>query len=303
MRNFVKFIGKFLQEPVTILRTFIFPPLFFFFWVVFLALFSTLIFEEDSLGYIVLWSLGSIVVFLLSVTLFLRGLDQVQYYLNLDNLGSRTEERKNEQKPEKPQDNDTYKILSVRSDSYSAEAELAKLVNRHMLKGWRVVGGQSTTGGRRNYEKITQAMERDLPEDDPEPYDENDWRESRAKELGIYNSEYCAEISTIFREIHDVMLELLEDDLGYPDSKFHGEEFGKGGIRWWPDSKTDNPAWLDKNMPEYECFSLLQEQNIYSLTHAMNCYWGNGNYLFFYAYFDPFKINWKLEDNNEEFGR
>ena len=89
---------------------------------------------------------------------------------------------------------------------------------------------------------------------------------------------------------------------GHPGGKFHGEKFGKNGIRWHPDSKTDDPVWLDRNIPEYEnAPSILWEWEFYCLTHAMNCYWGNGRYFFLYAYFEPFSVNWELEDNNAEF--
>lgn len=297
-----QFVKKFFQEPVTILRTLVFPPLFFILGLVLVALPVGIIFDADSIGNDVSMCLGAIVVFLFSVYLFLMGLDQVSYYVKIDNLGSRTEQRENEPKSDETQDADTYKILSVRSGSYSEE-KLAKKVNEHIREGWRVVGGQSTSGGRRSYQMITQAMERDLPKDESEPDEDSDWRENRAKELGIFKSESCIEIITIFKEIYDVMLELPEDNLGHPGGKFHGEKFSKNGISWHPDSKTDNPVWLDKNIPKYESAgrSIIGCPRLYSLTHAMNCYWGNGHYFFLYAYFEPFSVNWELEDNNAEY--
>tara|TARA_B100001250_G_C19759158_1_gene771614 strand:- start:76 stop:1227 length:1152 start_codon:yes stop_codon:yes gene_type:complete len=296
-----QFAKKFFQEPVTILRTFVFPPLFFILGLVLVALPVGVIFDADSIGNDASMCLGAIVVFLLSFYLFGMGLDQVSYYVKIDNLGLKTEQRENEQKSDDSQDTDTYKIVSVRSGSF-AEDRLAKLVNEHIREGWRVVGGQSTSGGHRSYQMITQAMERDLPKDESEPDEDSDWRENRAKELGIFKSESSTDIITMFEEIYDVMLELPEDDLGHPGGKFHGEKFSKNGISWHPDSKTDNPVWLDRNIPEYESTSsILWEWPLYCLTHAMNCYWGNGHYFFLYAYFDPFSVNWELEDNNAEF--
>ena len=107
----------------------------------------------------------------------------------------------------------------------------------------------------------------------------------------------------MFKEIYDVMLELPEDDFGHPGGKFYGEKFSKNGISWHPDSKTDNPVWLDKNIPKYEMGgrSITGKPRLYSLTHAMNCYWGNGHYFFLYAYFEPFSVNWELEDNDAEY--
>ena len=297
-----QFFKKFFQEPVTILRTFIFPTLFFILGLILVALPVGVIFDADSIGNDASMCLGAIVVFLLSVNLFFKGLDQVSYYVKIDNLGLNPKPRENEKKSDDSQDTDTYKILSVRDGAYS-EDRLAKLVNEHMREGWRAVGGQSTSGGRRSYKMITQAMERDLPKDESEQDEDSDWRENRAKELGIFKSKSCVEIIAMFKEIYDVMLELPEDDFGHPGGKFYGEKFSKNGISWHPDSKTDNPVWLDKNIPKYEMGgrSITGKPRLYSLTHAMNCYWGNGHYFFLYAYFEPFSVNWELEDNDAEY--
>ena len=310
MVTLLQHLRKFFQEPVTIVRTFLFPSILFV--LLTLSLTSLQLLDESNIKYsdglyILLYILNFIFLFWLPFKLFNKGLAQVEYFVELDNLGivvvSEEEEDYEEEVGYDIRDIETYKIIRVREDQFMATEELSKEVNEHMRLGWRLAGGQSTSG--RNPRFITQAMERDLPEEEPEiyvDYDdyESDWRENRAKELGIYNSESCAKISVMFKEIYNVMLELSEDDLGYPGTKFFGEEFGKEGISWHPDSKTDNPAWLNRNIPEYE---IGFKYPIYSLTHAMNCYWGNDNYFFLYAYFDPFKINWKLEDNNEEIGR
>ncbi len=310
MVTLLQHLRKFFQEPVTIVRTFLFPSILFV--LLALSLTSLQLLDESNIKYsdglyILLYILNFIFLFWLPFKLFNKGLAQVEYFVELDNLGivvvSEEEEDYEEEVGYDIRDIETYKIIRVREDQFMATEKLSKEVNEHMRLGWRLAGGQSTSG--RNPRFITQAMERDLPEEEPEiyvDYDdyESDWRENRAKELGIYNSESCAKISAMFKEIYNVMLELSEDDLGYPGTKFFGEEFGKEGISWHPDSKTDNPAWLNRNIPEYE---IGFKYPIYSLTHAMNCYWGNDNYFFLYAYFDPFKINWKLEDNNEEIGR
>lgn len=307
MVTLLQHLRKFFQEPVTIVRTFLFPLILFV--VLLQSYFSLLLFYESNIKYsdglyiLLLTLLNFIFLFWLPFKLFKKGLAQVEYFIELDNLGIIVVSEEEEEVGYDIGDIETYKIIRVREDQFMATEELSKEVNKHMRLGWRLAGGQSTSG--RNPRFITQAMERDLPEEEPEiyvDYDdyESDWRENRAKELGIYNSESCTKISAIFKEIYNVMLELSEDDLGYPGTKFFGEEFGKEGISWHPDSKTDNPAWLNRNIPEYE---IGFKYPIYSLTHAMNCYWGNDNYFFLYAYFDPFKINWKLEDNNEEIGR